>query len=120
MNQVDTVGPENPDDQGAAASGFDFGEIDQVIHVPARLGMLAYLSTANTAGFRELQHRLGLTDGNLAAHLRKLETAGYVTVSKTGAGRASSTSISLTPQGRSAFRRYLGTMTRLVESASPD
>jgi DNA-binding MarR family transcriptional regulator len=81
---------------------FDVRQIDEVVHGPVRLGTLAYLSTAGTVEFQELKRRLGTTDGNLAAHLRKLERAGYVAIDKEGAGRASITRVSLTPAGRRA------------------
>jgi len=42
-----------------------------------RLGVMAYLSTADSADFNELKQRLQLTDGNLSVHLRKLEEAMY-------------------------------------------
>jgi DNA-binding MarR family transcriptional regulator len=94
---------------------FDVSQIDDVVHGPVRLGTLAYLSTARTVEFRELNRRLGTTDGNLAAHLRKLETAGYVTIGKEGAGRGSVTRIAITAAGRQAFLAYLDTMTRLAD-----
>lgn len=99
-------------------SAFDVNEIDEVVHGPARLGTLAYLSTAGTVEFRELRRRLGLTDGNLAAHLRKLESAGYVKLDKRGAGRGSVTRVSLTVEGRRAFLDYLDRMQRFIAEAS--
>jgi DNA-binding MarR family transcriptional regulator len=93
---------------------FDFTQIDDVVHGPVRLGALAYLSTAGTAGFPELKRQLGTTDGNLTIHLRKLADAGYVVIDKQGTGRASITRVTLTPNGRQAFLTYLDTMTRLA------
>jgi DNA-binding MarR family transcriptional regulator len=99
---------------GPPAPPFDFNQLDEVVHGRARLGTLAYLSTAGAVEFQELKRRLGTTDGNLAAHLRKLETAGYIRVDKHGAGRASITRVSLTDAGRKAFLGYLDAMTRLA------
>lgn len=96
---------------------FQLSEIDDVVHGLVRLGTLAYLSTAKTVEFRELQRRLQVTDGNLSVHLKKLETAGYIAVEKHGAGRASVTRILLTTAGRKAFARYLDSMDKLVHEA---
>ncbi len=96
--------------------GFDIGEIDDVIHGRVRLGIMAYLSSADTADFGELKSRLQVTDGNLSVHLRKLEEAGFVQVSKTFQGRKPLTRASLTDKGRNAFVAYLDAMARLVEA----
>ena len=51
-------------------------EIDRLVHEPARLKILAFLSLLENADFTFLVSRLGLKMGNLSAHLSKLEEAG--------------------------------------------
>jgi|SRR6185312_925662 len=97
---------------------FDIERIDEVIHGRLRLGIMAYLSTAETADFNALKARLQATDGNLSVHLRKLEEAGYVAIDKSFVGRKPRTTVSLTDAGRKAFIRYLDAMARLVNSQS--
>ena len=63
-------------------SGFDIASIDEVIHGRLRLGVMAYLSTAQAADFNELKAKLQASDGNLSIHLRKLEDAGYIAIEK--------------------------------------
>jgi DNA-binding PadR family transcriptional regulator len=58
-----------------------------------------------------LVNATGLTWGNLATHLRKLEDRGYVTVTKGYRGRKPRTVIALTDQGREAFHKYRATIT---------
>lgn len=99
---------------------FDIAQLDKVVHGPVRLGVLAYLSTAGTAGFPELRRRLNTTDGNFTTHLRKLADAGYVSIHRQGSGRASHTSVTLTSTGRQAFLTYLDTMTRLAHEHGHD
>ena len=94
--------------------GFDIDEIDDVIHGRVRLGVMAYLASANAAEFNELKRRLQVTDGNLSVHLRKLEDAGYVEVEKSFVGRKPLTRLKLTPGGRDAFLAYLDAIGRLV------
>ena len=68
------------------ADDFDISRIDDVIHGRIRLGIMAYLSGAGTADFTSLKARLQTTDGNLSVHLRKLEEAGFVAVTKSFRG----------------------------------
>jgi len=97
---------------------FDIERIDEVIHGRLRLGIMAYLSTAETADFNALKARLQATDGNLSVHLRKLEEAGYVAIDKSFVGRKPRTTVSMTAAGRKAFVRYLDAMARLVSPQS--
>lgn len=97
--------------------GFDIDALDEVIHGRVRLGIMAYLSTAEAADFNELKRRLQTTDGNLSVHMRKLEDAGYVAVDKSFVGRKPLTRVRLTPEGRAAFVSYLDAMARLVNDA---
>ena len=97
------------------ADDFQIADIDEVIHGRVRLGIMAYLSGADTAEFNELKTRLQVTDGNLSVHLRKLEDAGFVEVLKSFQGRRPLTRARLTDAGRKAFVDYLDAMSRLVE-----
>ncbi len=97
------------------ADDFQIADIDEVIHGRVRLGVMAYLSGADTADFNELKARLQVTDGNLSVHLRKLEDAGFVEVLKSFQGRRPLTRARLTDTGRKAFVDYLDAMARLVE-----
>lgn len=99
---------------------FDIGGLDDVIHGRLRLGVMAYLVSAEVAEFNELKALLQATQGNLSVHLRKLEDAGYVAIEKSFLGRKPLTRIRITPAGRRAFAEYLRAMSRLVEGASHD
>ena len=61
---------------------------------------------------------LGLTDGNLSAHSRTLEEAGYILVEKSFRGRRPYTAMRLTAKGRKAFARYLETLRQIVEQGA--
>ena len=83
--------------------------LDPLIHVPARLRIVATLAAlreGDELSFRRLQDLIGLTPGNLITHLRKLEDAGYINSEKTLNGSAPQTSVSLTPTGRAALDAY--------------
>jgi DNA-binding MarR family transcriptional regulator len=92
-------------------------ELDPLIHVPARLRIvatLAVLPSGDALTFSRLQDMIGLTPGNLITHLRKLEDAGYISTEKTGNGVASRTTVELTRQGRAALDTYTSTLRGLL------
>ncbi|PIB91490.1 transcriptional regulator [Caulobacter sp. FWC2] len=99
------------------APRFDISGLDDVIHGRVRLGIVAYLASAEVADFTELKDVLEVTQGNLSIHLRKLEEAGYVSIDKSFVGRKPLTRVRLTETGRAAFGTYLKAMGQLVEQA---
>ena len=85
-------------------------DLDPVIHQPARLRIMASLAAlreTEAAEFTFLRELLGLTDGNLGAHVRKLEEEGYLRVEKTFVQRKPRTFIALSDKGRKAFKGHV-------------
>lgn len=80
--------------------------LDRVIHEPARLTIVALLSSVASADFLFLLKESGLTKGNLSVHLSRLEEAGYIQVEKTFRGKIPHTEYKLTSKGKSAFDGY--------------
>jgi len=83
---------------------------DKRVHEPARLVILALLNAVVEADFSFLMTETGLTQGNLSAHLGKLEAAGFVAVKKTFAGKRPRTVLAITQDGRRAFTRHAKTL----------
>jgi DNA-binding PadR family transcriptional regulator len=77
-----------------------------------------YVVEAADATF--LVNQTGLTWGNLATHLRKLEEHDYVTIDKEFRGRKPRTLVSLTPTGRAALRRYRDAMREALDALSDE
>ena len=90
-------------------------DIDQVIHAPARLMVLTYLYVVESADYVFLIRMTGLTWGNLSTHLTKLEAAGYIAINKEFKGKKPHTTISLTKQGRTAFREYKKSLQQVLD-----
>ena len=88
-------------------SQFDYHQLDDVIHSRIRLAAMSILASVERAEFTYLRDRTGSTDGNLGAHMKKLEDAGYVTADKRFVDRKPVTRYALTDAGREAFRRYV-------------
>jgi DNA-binding MarR family transcriptional regulator len=98
-------------------SGFDHNALDDVIHGRARLGIMAFLSTAEEADFITLRQALKLSDGNLSTHLAKLEEAGYVRVKKRFVDKKPHTTVALSEAGRRAYVSYLDQLKQLLKRA---
>lgn len=92
----------------------DLGRIDEVIHGRMRLGIMVYLSDADSADFTELKTVLEATQGNLSVHLKKLEEAGFVSIEKSFRVNKPLTRVSITREGRKAFSAYLDAIGSLI------
>jgi DNA-binding MarR family transcriptional regulator len=90
--------------------------LDRLIHERLRLGIVSALAVNESLTFVELKALLQTTDGNLSVHARKLETAGYISLTKEFAGRVKSTEYRLTRAGRHALDRYLDHMDALIRA----
>ena len=90
-------------------------DFDRVIHEKTRLAMISALAVNPTLTFNELKAVLKTTDGNVSVHARKLEDAGYISVSKYFEGRLPKTEYKLTAAGRSALESYLSHMESLIK-----
>lgn len=93
----------------------NLGELDRMIHEPARLAIIMILSTVESADFLYLKRQTGLTRGNLSSHLSRLEDAGYINIEKTYRGKIPLTLCSLTDTGREAFKSYSDQLRELVD-----
>ncbi len=92
-------------------------EIDRLIHEPARLVLVSSLYVVDEADFVYLTNRTGFTSGNISSHMTKLETAGYVEVTKTFVGKRPRTTYKLTKTGRRAFEQYRASVEGLLNAA---
>jgi DNA-binding MarR family transcriptional regulator len=97
---------------------FKPDDIDAVIHERVRLAIVSALAVSPELSFNELKSMLGLTDGNLSAHSRTLDEAGYIVIEKSFQGRRPHTSMRLTLKGRKAFEHYLATLRQIVDQGN--
>ena len=89
--------------------------LDRLIHERLRLGIISALAANESLTFSDLKNLMNTTDGNLSVHARKLEDAGYISVSKYFEGRLPKTEYKLTAAGRSALESYLSHMESLIK-----
>jgi DNA-binding HxlR family transcriptional regulator len=97
------------------ASHQNLSGLDRVIHEPARLTLMALLSSIESADFLFLLKESDLTKGNLSVHLSRLEDAGYIQMEKTFRGKIPHTEYRLTLKGKSAFDLYRKSLGSIID-----
>jgi DNA-binding MarR family transcriptional regulator len=92
--------------------------VDELLLSKIRLGIVAELLTAQWIAFSELQRALGVSQGNLGAHLAKLVAGGYVDEEKSFVNRRPQTRYRLTARGRAAFSDHVTQLQALLKASS--
>ena len=90
-----------------APAGSEDAGLDRMIYERVRLGIMSALAMNEQLTFNELKALFDVSDGNLSAHARKLEEAGYVACTKSFEGRRPKSVYRITPVGKKALLRYL-------------
>jgi DNA-binding MarR family transcriptional regulator len=92
-----------------------FLQLDRVIHEKGRLAIMSLLAATPELAFTELRDALSMTDGNVTTHIRTLQEAGYIAVSKSYQNNRPLTTCSLTAAGRKAFADYIGLLEQIIQ-----
>jgi DNA-binding MarR family transcriptional regulator len=87
---------------------------DAVIHAPGRLQICAILASVDDAEFAMIRDAIKVSDSVMSKHLKQLEEAGYVKLSKAAENGRQRTWISLTGPGRKAFAAHVAELNRLA------
>lgn len=88
--------------------------LNKVFDNRVRLGIMSILMVNERVDYNTLKQMLELTDGNLASHIKALEKAEYVLVSKEFVGKKPKTSYQITQLGKLEFKRHLANLEKLV------
>lgn len=91
-----------------------FLQIDRVIHEKGRMAIMSLLAATSDLSFTEMRNMLDMTDGNLTTHLRTLQEAGYISISKSFQNNRPLTTCGLTGSGRKAFAVYINLLDQIV------
>ncbi len=83
-----------------------------------RLGIMSILLVNDWVDFKTLKQTLEVTDGNLASHLKALESKAYIEVRKQFVGRKPNTSYRVTALGRQSFNEHLNALEQLLNMRS--
>lgn len=82
------------------------GAPDPLLHQPVRLKLMLHLYLRRVGEFNAMQRELGLTPGNLQAHLTALEKAGYIEIKKALIELKPRTRYVITALGSAAVKAY--------------
>ncbi|MEP6716781.1 MAG: transcriptional regulator [Terriglobia bacterium] len=93
-------------------------ELEDAVLSRPRLSILAALISGNQVDFTFLQKNLGIADGNLATHLRKLEAEKYIASEKTLVNRKPKTWFQITAEGRGALERLFRQLEELLSAGA--
>jgi DNA-binding MarR family transcriptional regulator len=91
-------------------------QLNKVFDSRIRLGIMSALMVNARISFNELKELIGVTDGNLASHLKTLEETGYIRVEKGFIGRKTNTTYTITKPGEKAFKSHLDALERMIRS----
>ncbi|PKP43526.1 MAG: transcriptional regulator [Bacteroidetes bacterium HGW-Bacteroidetes-13] len=79
-----------------------------------RLGIMSILVVNDNADFNRLKELLNVTDGNLASHLKSLESVSYIEVEKSFIDRKPNTRYSATKLGKVEFKKHIEALEKLI------
>ncbi len=93
-----------------------YKKLKSTFHNPNRLAIMSTLCTSTVRGvsFREMKELCSMTDGNLNRHLRVLEEAEMITVTKTFVKRIPRTTVYISDKGVEYFNSYLESLAEVL------
>lgn len=89
--------------------------LNKIFDSRIRLGIMSALMVNEDVGFNALKELIGVTDGNLASHLKTLEDNGYIKVQKGFIGRKTNTTYQVTKSGEKAFQLHLDALEQMIK-----
>ncbi|MBI2730757.1 MAG: transcriptional regulator [Sphingobacteriales bacterium] len=89
--------------------------LNKIFDSRIRLGIMSALVVNEEVGFNALKELIGVTDGNLASHLKTLEDSGFVKVQKGFIGRKTNTTYQVTKAGEKAFQQHIDALEQMIK-----
>lgn len=90
-------------------------KLNKIFDHRIRLGIMSALMVNEDVNFNFLKELLGVTDGNLASHIKPLEENNYVKVNKSFIGKKTNTTYAVTKLGEKAFREHLKALEDMIK-----
>lgn len=90
-------------------------ELDKAFENRIRLAIMSALVVNDYLDFNSLKKLLGVTDGNLASHLKSLEKSEYINYKKEFLNRKPNTNYSATAKGKTAFKKHINAIEQLLK-----
>jgi DNA-binding MarR family transcriptional regulator len=92
-----------------------FENLDRILEHRVRLQIMSVLMANDSYDFNSLKEIIGITDGNMASHMKALEKEKYIAVSKSFVDRKPNTKYRVTERGRNVFKKHLDALEELVK-----
>ena len=108
--------PRRPRPRPVANGTAGESRFERLVYERVRLGMMSALAVRDELTFSEMKALFAVSDGNLSAHARKLEEAGYLSCTKSFEGRRPKSVYRLTAAGRAALNRYLDHVEAVIKA----
>ncbi|HJO94311.1 MAG TPA: transcriptional regulator [Victivallales bacterium] len=89
-------------------------KLDELIHQPVRTKIMAYLINTKQCDYTDLKNALGLSDGHMSTHMKKLIAGDYVKVEKKFEKNKPKTTYLITDKGKKNFKKYIETLTMII------
>ena len=88
--------------------------LDKTFDSRVRLGIMSTLMVNDQINFNDLKQLIGVTDGNLASHIKALEEINYIKVNKGFIGKKTNTTYTITKLGEKAFQQHLAALEKMI------
>lgn len=79
-----------------------------------RLGIMSTLMVNDQINFNDLKQLIGVTDGNLASHIKALDEMGYIKINKGFIGKKTNTTYAITKAGERSFQQHLAALEKMI------
>lgn len=90
-------------------------KLDAILHSELRLAIISLLVKHHKLDFNFLKEKTNASSGNLSIQIKKLESAGYITVKKRFKKNYPNTTCILTDKGLQAFEKYVDDIKKYIE-----
>ena len=90
--------------------------INKLFDHRVRLGIMSALMVNDFVDFNTLKELLGVTDGNLASHIKSLEKEAYLSVHKEFKGKKPYTKYQITALGKQEFKKHIAALEKLIKN----
>lgn len=91
-------------------------DLNKAFENKVRLGIMSALMVNDSYDFNSLKELLGVTDGNLASHIKSLTKNDYISVHKEFVNNKPHTQYSATPSGKVAFKKHIRAIELLLQN----
>jgi hypothetical protein len=91
-----------------------FSDLNKAFENRIRLGIMAMLMVDDTVEFNVMKNALEVTDGNLASHIKHLESVAYISYEKSFFEKKPLTRYRATALGKMEFMKHLDALENLL------